>query len=206
MRGYLVFAMLVAGCNDDGGHATVDARRGSDGDVSDDADPFVCWPSETPIDRGSVLVGTGGDVFEDFGATVMLHGPGQTPGYSLFVNARMAGLVPGNPMDYFDPTNPHTRVRAFLDATNVELYTGQSCGARNGYVPDSVGAYDYRLGNGLILGFDECWRAVDLVGKQLRFEVEVMDKDGGYAKGTAVVTGGDPDYVPDGDDQRPGCP
>src|SRR5688572_24584923 len=100
---FAVLAMLV-GCGA-GGSSGPDARP----------DEFSeCWPEIARKPRGSAVLGTGRDAYEDMPEVLALE-YGVQDGYNLVAHVRMDGIIPGDPSSPLEDANPRTRIRAFFD-------------------------------------------------------------------------------------------
>ncbi|MBA3397305.1 MAG: hypothetical protein H0T89_32060 [Deltaproteobacteria bacterium] len=148
------------------------------------------------------ILGTGYDQFEAMPTELPLeYGP--QAGFNLVANVQMRGLIPGNPDDIFEPSNPYSRISAYFADTGVPLRTSV-CAFNLGYKP--VDATTYEMTDGVPLIFDTCWRSGHLFGRQIRITLEIYDANRGYASDERVVTAVaplNPDYPTE--DDHPGC-
>ncbi len=162
-----VVATLLAGCGDNA------------------ADPYTgpCWPLPSEA-GGEVVLGTGDITFEAMPDTVTIERNGTQSDPYLPVHARIRGMPPGDPNDYFDPANPRTRISASIDDIGLEL--GLACPASIGYVASlEAGAFD--MLHSLRIGFGtSALAAID--GKPARIIVEVVGSNGLYARDERIVT------------------
>jgi hypothetical protein len=160
-------SMLLAAC---GGH-----------DAPPDAGP--CWPlKSTP--GGQVELGTGEIDFVPMPAMISIIKNGSQSDPFLQAHARIRGIPPGNPDDFFDPRNPKTKVGAVID--ELSLVLGVECPASIGYVPSpESGAFD--MLHSLRLGFGT-FPLDQAMGKQVRITIEVVGSNGLYAKDEKLVT------------------
>jgi hypothetical protein len=111
----------------------------------------------------------------------------QIPAFDLAVNAQMTGLVPGNPLDVLDPSNPHTRFRGFFVDTGESVYPAVGpCGVRLAYMP--VDATTYTMVRGTPLPFDPIYTGTDLFGRQVHIILEIIDANMHYAIDERTVT------------------
>jgi hypothetical protein len=132
---------------------------------------------------------------------------GEQGGFHVLGRSRILGLDPGDPADLLKPTNPRTRLWAFLD-DGKPAYGYGSCAIRQGYAPDAAGGFV--LPNSFQIRFYECMALMDLFNHQFRLRAEVIDSTGGYAVTEKTVTvlppigwdGG----VPDASSNGPQCP
>lgn len=193
----VVIAALVACGDQEVVYAEVDA-----GAPRDALDIGPCWPDGVRTLSGTASLGTG-QRFEPMPETLPLEYLA-AGAFVLTVNAQMSGLAPGNPTHILDPTNPRTRIRAFFADTGIPLDRFAHCPSRYGYVPS--GDARYELFQGFWLLIERCWRSQDLIGKQIRIELEIWDHIGRYATDVKIVTTAPPtgSYAND-DIRKPGC-
>ena len=111
---------------------------------------------------------------------------GSQQGFDLVANVMMTGLVPGDPNNTFAETNPRTRIRAYFADTNVPLNYYSECPWHYGYAPTGDG--NYTLPNGVAVIFETCWQAANLIGKQVRIDLELVDSNDHYAHTSTTVT------------------
>lgn len=166
-----------------------------DAPVPDGQGPtFSCWPSIPPVVGPTAILGAAADdgSYMDMPEELPVA-YGIQAGYMVIAHVRMSGITPGNPADILDPSNPFTRIRAFFDDTDIPLNPLAMCGSRFAYKETPNG---YELPFSMPVPFDTCWRYDNLVGARLRVELEIMDRDGNYAKQTKVITGGPPRGTP----------
>jgi hypothetical protein len=149
-----------------------------------DASSGPCWPTEGLQPRGTIEPGIG-DQYQPMPDEVPLF-YGAQGGFGMRVHARMTGLVPGNPSDILDPSNPRTRFRTFFVDTGLPTNEGGLCPFRHAYVPDGNGGYVVQTG--LALVFNTCWGSQGLIGNPIRVELEIIDADGGYARTEKIVS------------------
>jgi len=154
------------------------------GGKSDDGpiDAGPCWPlAATP--GGQVELGTGSIAFEPLPPTmaVMANGSQAVPYLDMY--ARIRGMPPGNPQDFFDPTNPRTKMTVTVPGLGVTL--GVPCPSSIGYVPSpESGAFD--LLHSLRVGIGST-PIEDFDGQQATLLVEVVGSNGLYAKDEKTV-------------------
>lgn len=192
-----IVVVFAAACGDDQALPTID----SGGEPDAPAGP--CWREDGHVPRGSATIGTGRDAFEPMPDPLRIE-YGSQDGFDLIANVRMSGLVPGNPDDILDPDNPRTRILAYFADTNVPLNFYARCPFRAAYVPSGTGDYVMLGGVGII--FETCWRAQHLIGKQVRIDLELLDRDSGYTKSSVTVTLAPPlEPYPMETDPLPGC-
>jgi hypothetical protein len=100
------------------------------GGAAPDAGP--CWPLASEP-GGQVELGTGEVTFQPVSTNIeLIKNASQSDPYFL-INARIRGIPPGNPDDFFDPTNPRTKVTGVIEGIAVPL--GVECPATIAYVP-----------------------------------------------------------------------
>ncbi len=186
----IVIAMTMAGCGSEP-VALVDAGLPPDGDAADAGFPNTCPPYVKRQPKGSATLGTGRDAYEPMPEVLPME-YGTQDGFNLVAHVRMTGFDPGDPLDFYNPRNPRTRILAYLHDTNTPLNSSADpgCPYTLGYVPVGDGTYQFRDGVAII--FDTCWRAVHLFGKRIRIELEIEDETGGYTHDTRIVTGAPP--------------
>jgi hypothetical protein len=168
-RALLAAGLLSATAACGGNHAAQDAG--------------ACWPLDAKP-GGSVELGTGDISFQPMPAMLPITADGSQSDPYIELYARIRGMPPGNPEDFFDPTNPHTKMTATIPGVNLTL--GEMCPARIGYVASpEAGAYD--LLHSLRLGIGT-FPASELDGQQADLDVEVVGSNGLYAKDEKTVT------------------
>lgn len=160
-----------------------------------------CWLDIAKIPRGSAVLGTGRDGYQPMPDEPRLE-YGTQDGFMLIASVRMTGFAPGIPWPGAD-VNLRTRIQVYFDETNIPLNEAAKCAFQFGYIPFGN---EFELIEEAPLIFDTCWRSEHLFGKKLRVELEVLDKDGGYATDVKVVTAREPDGVYPVDMGTPGCP
>jgi hypothetical protein len=161
-----------------------EARAVSDAAIAP-LDAAPCW-FDTYTLGGTVELGTG-DVQAAF--TPM---PDSVPiiptpqlGYAIMVDAQMTGMIPGNVNDLLDPSNPRTRFQAFFVDTGAQATSGH-CGIRLAY--RSSNGTDFELPEVTTLPFAIGVTESELVGRQLRVVVEIIDAASTYARDEKVIT------------------
>ncbi|MBA3819269.1 MAG: hypothetical protein H0X17_10285 [Deltaproteobacteria bacterium] len=161
----LAAGALFAGCKD-GGPAGPDAG---------------CWPMEAATPGGEVELGTGIGGFEPLPASLRFI-QGTQGGTFLVVNARIRGLAPGNPNDFFDPGNPKTLFTAIeFDGTEIR----PPCPGTLGYVPAGPDHFERARAQYLeFLPYEVGSRAFNT---NVRLVVEIIDANGRYARDERVV-------------------
>jgi hypothetical protein len=172
----LACLFVFAACSDHS-HASADA--------GDDAPPASCWPDDGTTPAGSAVLGTGTDAFEPMPAMLPLEF-GSQQGFDLVANVTMNGLVPGDPSNVFATTNPRTRIRAYFADTNIPLNYYSECPWTYGYAPTGDGSYV--LPSGVDVIFETCWQSSNLIGKQVRIDLELVDSNDQYAHASTTVT------------------
>lgn len=157
-----------------------------------DAPAWECWPPGPPMPEGTATLGRDRGGFVDLPEQMPL-GYGPQGGFMVITHVRTTGLGPPGDVDnYYDPSNPFTRIRAFFDDTNIPVnrFTGE-CGVRTAYQDDGQGATILSAPVWVI--FETCWLSEHLLGKRLRIELEVMDSAGRLATDTRVITAAPPE-------------
>ena len=141
-----------------------------------------CWlDAHTP--GGTVQLGTGTFQYTPMADHVALEF-GTQLGFDIPVHAEMTGLLPGNPKDTLDPSNPRTRFHGFFVDTGESINPGR-CGMRLAYVPAAGSAYDLLRGSAIL--FDVTLTEADLFGREVRVVVEVIDSNANYAMDEKIV-------------------
>jgi hypothetical protein len=164
----LLAAGLLSAAACGGGHAKADAGP--------------CWPLPASP-GGEVELGTGDISFEPLPAVLPLMANGSQSDPYIAVYARIRGIPPGNPEDFFDPSNPRTKVSATIPGAGLQL--GQVCPSTIGYVPSpEPDAYD--LLHALRLGIGT-YPPGELDGAEADLVVEVVGSNGLYAKAEQTV-------------------
>ena len=181
---FITIALLSSAC----GHSTVadvatttDAAEAAEAaDAAEMVSPQPCW-LDTYTPGGTVELGTMPDTVH-----IAIWGQG---GYVIETHARITAMIPGNADDVLDPTDPRTRFNAYWVETGQPIFVPVRCATRLGYAPSSVaGSYDMAMGTAV--PFDFGLSDADIVGKQVRVVVEVIDANGLYATAEKVVTCG----------------
>jgi hypothetical protein len=147
-----------------------------------------CWPFDTATPGGSIQLGTG-DSFVAMPDEVKVHF-GTQLGYDIPVNARVTGMVPGNPNDVLDPINPRTRFRAFFVDTG-EPINPAVCPIRIAYEQKPSGDFDLSFASAVL--FEVGLPEDQIFGRQVRVVVEIIDNNKLYATDEKVVTCRPPD-------------
>lgn len=160
--------LLLAACGDDQGAV--------------DAEPGPCWPLDA-VSGGSVELGTGEIAFESMGATLAIIKNLSQSDPHLRLHARIRGMPPGDPDDFFDPRNPKTKVSAVIEEVGLTL--GNECPASLGYV-ESTEPEAYDMVRSLRLGFG-LYDITQVSGKQARITIEVVGSNKRYARDEKVV-------------------
>lgn len=157
---------------------------GDNHEVPADAGP--CWPLVSKP-GGSVEMGSGDVDWEPMPSAVQIVRNGSQSDPYLYVHARMRGMPPGDPNDFFHPDNPKTKVNLVVDELGLSL--GLDCPATIGFLPATeAGAYD--MLHALRIGFGV--NALDQIeGKQARITIEIVGANGLYASDqeTVVLSG-----------------
>ena len=145
--------------------------------------PGPCWPL-TSKPGGQLQIGTGDVTWEAMPDVLPIVRAGSQSDPFMMIHARMRGMPPGDPNDFFDPANPRTMATVVIDAAGLTL--GLDCPASMGYVPSpEAGAYD--LLHSLRIGFG--LNPADQVdGMQARITIEVVGSNGLYASDEKTVT------------------
>ncbi|HLU68902.1 MAG TPA: hypothetical protein VKZ63_21620 [Kofleriaceae bacterium] len=184
------FASL-SGCGDD---LPRQARDG--GDVIDaaplciqlDAGPAsACWPEELPDPSPEVRVeiGTGLIDFRPLPDAFEIACTDAQTGCYMAINARVSGIMPGDPKNPLCPSNPRTRAYVTLEETG-ELVGGNDrirCVQRGYTATDTPGTYE--MDDAYSWSIDD---PPSLFQQEVRVTVEVLDHLGRYGKAEEVVT------------------
>jgi hypothetical protein len=179
----LLVVIAVAACGNGGGNVDPDASDVIDTMVVDMPPPGPCWPVEGTTPSGVIQLGTGEDFFSPMPDDLpVVFGP--QSGYHMPVHARVTGLVPGNPSDVLDPSNPRTRFRAFFVDTG-EPVNPAVCPIRIPYEPSGS---DFDLISGTAILFEVGLPEAEIFGREIRIVVEVIDAQRAYATAEKVVT------------------
>lgn len=189
----MLVSVLFAACGDN--------RASIDGAVPVDSGP--CWSTDGTTPTGTAKLGTGRASFMTMPDPVPIE-YGAQDGYDVVGNVKMTGLDPGNSHDLLDPTNPKTRMLAYFVDTNVPLQDGAMCPYKYPYALASDGSYSFADG-GFGIVFDTCWRSDNLIGKQIRIDLEIVDHNGGYANDSVTVTLAAPTGYYPMESSSPGC-
>lgn len=198
-----VWIASIVGCGDNQQTSTETPIDSSVDEIDATMTTGPCWPDDGQAQKGWATLGTGRDDFEAMPAMLPIE-YGLQDGFDFIAHVKMNGLVPGNPTNVFDPNNPRTRIRAYFTETNLPLNYYAKCPYRMAYVPTSDGNYQLPTGVGII--FETCWRAQHLIGKQVRIELEVVDRDGAYSRDSVTVTLAEPSgFYPKNEPVMPGC-
>lgn len=152
---------------------------------------------------GQAMLGTGYSQFEPMPTNLPLE-YGTQLGFDVVVNVQMRGLVPGNPNDIFDPTNPRTRILSYFVDDGRPLNKSANCPFRTGF--KAVDATTYEMSTGVALIFDTCWRAEHLIGRQIRIKLEMLDAMNGFTTDERVVTMVEPTEPYPSGEGLPPCP
>ena len=146
-----------------------------------DAGP--CWPLKGEP-GGSVELGTGELMFQPMPTTLMvIRNASQSDPY-LDINARIHGLPPGNPQDFFDPTNPKTKINATVPDLGWML--GIDCPASIGYMASGTPDY-FDMLHSLRIGFGA--NPVQMAdGKTAHITIDVVGSNGLIAHDEKDVT------------------
>lgn len=149
----------------------------------DDTTDGACWPLASQP-GGTAEVGTGDIAFEPLAGTVtVVRNVSQSDPY-IEVHSRIHGIPPGNPQDFFDPTNPKTKVSVAIDELGLTL--GVECPASIGYVPSPADATGFDMLHSLRVGLGSV--PLDQVsGKTARITVEVVGSNQHYATDSQTV-------------------
>jgi hypothetical protein len=150
--------------------------------------PGPCWPIDTTAPGGAVEVGTGVDEYQPMPDSLPLV-YGEQMGYHITARSRIRGLNPGpRPPDVLNPQNPRTKFNAIaLDTGEYITGAASSCPYRIYYDPAADGDGD-TFPAYIEIRFDTALQLGDIVDKQYRVIVEVIDADGKYAKAEKVIT------------------
>jgi hypothetical protein len=159
---------------------------GSDASV-DASMPGPCWPIEMTTPGGEVEVGTGVDAYQPMPDELPLVF-GDQQGYHITARARIRGMNPGMVGDVLNQNkkNPGTKFWAIALADQAQIGVSP-CPYRIFYEPagDADGdVFPFYVE----IRFDTSLQLADIVDKQYRVIVEVIDADGMYAKGEKVIT------------------
>ena len=169
MRTLSLGCMVAAGCGG-GSNATPDAGP--------------CWPLAA-VPGGAVTIGTGDISYAPMPDALPIVANGSQSDPFLQVHARMMGLPPGDPQDFFSPTNPRTMVGAVIPDFGLTL--GVSCPATIGYVvsPDDPSMYD--LQHSLRIGLGTM-AVASVANHQAIITVTVVGSNGEAATDSKTVT------------------
>jgi hypothetical protein len=157
-------------------------------DASQDAKiPGPCWPVESSTPGGEIEVGTGVDEYVAMPDELPLVF-GEQMGYHITARARMRGMDPGTLNDAVDANkrNPRSKFWAIALEDDSQINFGP-CGYRIYYEPAADGD-GYVFPTYIEVRFDTALQLSDIVDKQYRVIVEVIDVDGKYAKGEKIIT------------------
>lgn len=197
-------AATLVGCGDNHFDPPVDVLPDA---ASADAPPVYsgpCWPEGDHTPHGTATLGTGRDGYQPMPDTLPMEF-GSQQGFMFITTVRMSGFEPGNPDDVLSPYNPRTRIRAFFADSDVPLNRYSKCPFRTGYVDVGDGAYE--LAQEAAIVFETCWRSDNLIGKQIRLDLELVDYMGNtYVADSKVVTAAapvNPGWIENHD--SPGC-
>lgn len=178
MRGLVLVLVTSAACG--GGAATNDAGE----DARTDAPPGPCWPIDGTTPRGTIQLGADEGMFVPMSDELrVVYGP--QGGFHMPVHARATSIVPGNPADVFDPSNPRTRFHASFDDTG-ERITLSECGVRLAYEPATGAEYEMQYGHAVL--FDVLLGECEVFDQRVRITLEVIDAAGSYARTEKVIT------------------
>ncbi len=154
------------------------------GSNSNGTDAGACWPLDaTP--GGSVSVGTGDISYVAMPDMLPIVSNGSQSDPFLQVHARMMGLPPGDPQDFFSPTNPRTMVGAVVPDLGLTL--GVACPATIGYVVSPDDATKYDLQHSLRVGLGSM-AVASVIGHQATVTVTVVGSNGLVATDSKTVT------------------
>lgn len=161
--------MLVVACGDDLPGPPVDAGP--------------CWPlPATP--GGRVELGTGSIAFEPLPSPMPIIANGSQADPFLELFARIHDIPPGDPLDFFDPANPRTKMTVTVPALGLTL--GVPCPASIGYVQtDEPGVSDLPRSLRVGIGVNPIAEFAD---QQAEILVEVVGSNGLYARDQKTVT------------------
>jgi hypothetical protein len=193
----------LAACGDNVTGTTMNQPDGAM-PAADAAPHPPCWPDDGQTPMGSVHLGTGRARFERMPDPLPIEFGFQN-GFDLIANVKMSGLDPGNPNDVLDPSNPRSRILAFFADTGIPLNYYAHCPYQIGYVPSPDGDSTETLPIGEGIVFESCWRAQHLIGKRVRIDLYVVDRNGGYATDSVTVTLAAPTGFYPMEGPLPGC-
>jgi hypothetical protein len=145
-----------------------------------------CWPIATSTPGGEVEVGTGVDEYVAMPDTLPLV-YGVQGGYHITARSRIRGMNPGpRPPEILSLSNPRSKFKAIALEDGAAI-GDTPCPIRIYYNPASDGDGDV-LPSYTEIRFDTALALEDIVDKQYRVIVEVIDADGKYAKAEKVIT------------------
>ncbi len=162
--------VCAAGCGDDH-HVTLDGGP--------------CWPLPAKP-GGSVMIGTGDFSYEPMPDTLAISRPGGSQaGAYIPINAQITGMPPGNVNDFFDPSNPKTKVSAVLVDGGMPLGVQIDCPASIPYMATSE-PKTYEMLHALRIDRGMTDPAT-VANKQATLTVEVVGSNGVYAMDQKTV-------------------
>ena len=175
----LCLLTLLVGCGESSPSA-VDAMA----DAPDAAKAGPCWPIDGTTMAGTIQLGGGEGAFVPMPDNLpVVYGP--QLGFHIPVHARISSMIPGNPADVLDPTNPRTRFRAFFEDTGLAI-NGVVCPIRLAYKQATATEHDLLRDSAVLfeIGLPED----QIFGRRVHVMVEVIDSSGKYAKDEKTIT------------------
>jgi hypothetical protein len=180
----LIALLALAACGGGGTSPTTDAGP----DASQDAKiKGPCWPIDNTTPGGEIEVGTGVDAYAPMPDSLPLVF-GDQQGYHITARARIRGMNPGVVGDLLNENELNPRTKYWAIALENEAQIGVvPCPYQIFYEPAQDG--DGSVFPAYVeIRFDVALTLQDIVDKQYRVIVEVIDADGKYAKGEKVIT------------------
>lgn len=155
---------------------------GDDEPAKTDA-PGPCWPLPSQP-GGEVEMGTGDVDWQPMPDVLTITKNASQSDPFLQIHSRIRGMPPGDPQDAFDPTNPRTKVSAFIPDLGLTL--GVDCPASLGYKPAPGLDDTFDMLRSLRIGFGTM--PLEMVsGKQVRLTIEVVGSNQLYATAEKTV-------------------
>ena len=146
--------------------------------------PGPCWPIDDSRPGGTIQLGGGEGAFVPMPDVLpVVFGP--QLGFHIPVHARISSMIPGNPKDVTDSSNPRTRFRAFFEDTGLPINEA-ACPVRIPYKQATATENDLIRDSAVLfeLGLPED----QVFGRRVHVIVEVIDDSGKYAKDEKTIT------------------
>jgi hypothetical protein len=166
-----------------------DAASPEDGDDAlppDGFNPGPCWPIDTTAPGGQAEVGTGEQSYLVMPDELPLV-YGDQMGYHITARARMRGMNPGELGKVLSPLNPRTKFKAISLEDGTVMGDFPCPQARVFYVPADDGDGNVMPAYTEIR-FDTSLMLSQIVDKQYKVIVEIIDADGKYARAEKIIT------------------